>query len=100
MVQPLKKRYTALRVIAILYKIFGMLLALLTLLLVAASFAGGAATFLNRAESQFAFFGPLIGIVGLIYGGLLALFFYAAGGGIYLLLALEENTRLTTNEWC
>jgi hypothetical protein len=43
-------------------------------------------------------FGALIlSIVALIYGGGLAITLYAAGEGVYLLLALEENTRTTAS---
>jgi len=46
------------------------------------------------------FFGSVIGalifsVVALIYGGGFAVTLYAAGEGVYLLLALEENTRTT-----
>jgi hypothetical protein len=39
--------------------------------------------------------GLIASVVGIIYGGGLALTLYAAGEGISLLIALEENTRAT-----
>jgi hypothetical protein len=44
--------------------------------------------------------GILTGVIGglliLVYGGAASVTLYAAGEGVYLLLALEENTRQTT----
>ena len=39
--------------------------------------------------------GVILSVAAIIYGGGLALTLYAAGEGIFLLLALEENTRST-----
>jgi len=104
----MEKKYTALRTIGNIYKILGIIVGAITLLLAlfvcGGSLLGGT---LMDGLSQglgdtggFGFFGGLFGglLMGLfviIYGGGLGITLYAAGEGIYLLLALEENTRAT-----
>lgn len=101
----MEKRYAALRIIGTLYKIFGAIVAAITLLAVlgicATSVLGGAAVDSLGHDTGFAglFTGVLGGlifsVVAIIYGGSIAITLYAAGEGVYLLLALEENTRAT-----
>jgi len=105
----MEKRYAALRVIGTIYKVFGGIVGIITILLVlgicAISVLGGATMdTLGRefgGDTGFAgflsgFLGGLIGgVLVIIYGGGLAVTLYAAGEGVYLLLALEENTRAT-----
>jgi len=105
----MEKRYAALRVIGTIYKVFGGIVGVITILAVlgicATSLLGGAAMgTLGRefgGDTGFAgllsgFLGGLIGgVLVIIYGGGLAVTLYAAGEGVYLLLALEENTRAT-----
>jgi hypothetical protein len=105
----MEKRYAALRVIGTIYKILGGIVGVTTILLVlgicATSLLGGAAMdSLGRelgGDTGFAgllsgFLGGLIAaVLAIIYGGGLAVTLYAAGEGVYLLLALEENTRAT-----
>jgi hypothetical protein len=78
----MEQGYTALRTIGTIYKILGAITMLATVLVVLIS--GG-------------FFrgGVLGGFLALIGGAAIALTLYAAGEGVFLLLALEENTRLT-----
>jgi len=94
----MEKKYTVLRVIATLYKIMGVLIALGTVLLVILAIVGVAAG--NPALQQYGFDGgPFFAFIGVIMvflgGGLSALGIYAVGEAIYLLIGLEENTRFT-----
>jgi hypothetical protein len=105
----MEKRYTALRVIGTIYKVIGLLVGALTILSVlgicAASVLGGAA--MEQLSQQFGdgsggglagglFGGLLLSLAALIYGGGLSVTLYAFGEGVYLFLAIEENTRATT----
>ena len=105
----MEKHYTALRTIGSIYKVLGAIAGVVTVLLVIAacltSVLGGAAadTFGRQLGSDVGLGGLLGGVFGglllsffiVLYGGGMALTLYAAGEGIYLLLALEENTRAT-----
>ncbi len=105
----MEKRYTALRIIGTIYKVLGGIVGVLTILVAlgicAASVLGGAAMgnlgreFSRNAGVTGLFGGALgglvIGVVAIVYGGGLAVTLYAVGEGVYLLLALEENTRAT-----
>ena len=85
--------------------IVGVLTILVVLGICAASVLGGAAMgnlsreFSRNAGVTGLFGGALgglvIGVVAIVYGGGLAITLYAVGEGVYLLLALEENTRAT-----
>ncbi len=101
----MEKRYTGLRTIGTIYKILGGLAGIITIL-VALGFcafslmAGASPSSLNRELAAAGLMGGVIsGILGsvfvIIYGGGIALTLYAAGEAIYLLIALEENTRAT-----
>jgi hypothetical protein len=104
-----ERRYGALRFVGTVYKVVGIIAAVLTLLAVIGvclfSVLGGAAMGglgreLGRNTAFGGFLSSTIGgaigaILTILYGGGLALTLYAIGEGIYLLLALEENTRLT-----
>ncbi len=106
----MEKRYTALRFIGTLYKVLGVIAAVVTVVVIlgfcATSLLGGAA--LGGIGRQFGMnqsglagvFGGVLGgliaiFVAILYGGGAAITLYAIGEGIYLLLALEENTRTT-----
>ncbi len=103
------KQYQALRTIGTIYKVFGIIAGVLTILLVLGfcgfSVLGGASlSGLGRSYGGGSSFGGLFGgllsgVIGsvflIIYGGAVSLTLYAAGEGVYLLLALEENTRAT-----
>jgi hypothetical protein len=109
----MEKRFTALRILGTIYKILGIIVGLLTVLGLIAICAGGALgagslRTLSRAQGLGL---PLGGVLGtslgsgaalagmgavlLVYGLVAALTLYALGEGIYLLLAVEENTRAT-----
>lgn len=92
-----------------MHYILGILVAALTLVVVigilAASFLGG--TTFDRMSGEFGnsvapvfllgsvVSGLMAGMIVLIAGGLLAVLLYAFGESIFVLLALEENTRTT-----
>ena len=92
----MEKRYTALRIIATLYKIIGVILGILAIL-------GAILTMVVRPAIDFGFgpfglnlgFALVAGIAVLISGLLTALGIYAIGELISLLINIEENTRFT-----
>ncbi len=100
----MEKRYTVLRIIATVYKIIGALVGFIAILAALAfcalGFVGGAAA-ANVTRDAFGGLangligGILISVITILYGGGIALTLYAAGEGISLLIALEENTRAT-----
>jgi hypothetical protein len=111
----MEKRYTALRTIGTFYKILGIVTAVITVLVILSScamiiFGTDALRELNRSFSRDlgfyptmpyrmmgGLFGGLLGMVmAVIFGGGLALTLYAMGEGVYLLIAIEENTRAST----
>ena len=103
----MEKRYRVLRVIGSIYKVLAVIVAGITLLsilgLCATSILGGVgrAAFLRGGLGPIGgMFGGIVGalivtVVGIIYGGAISLTLYAFGEGIDLMLALEENTRIT-----
>jgi len=106
----METKFTALNTIASIFKIIGMITAILTLLVVigicATSILGGAA--LDSFSRDFGGSGTpgiFSGIIGgllisffvIINGGGLALSFFAMGEVIFVLLSLEENTRATVD---
>jgi hypothetical protein len=105
----MEKRYQALRIIANIYRVIGYILLVLTILAVIATCAISviSGTALETITNQFGvttrgstlagtiFGGFLIALGIIIYGGMLALSLIAMAEGIYLLIAVEENTRKT-----
>jgi len=107
----METRYQALRIIGTVYKVLGIIVASVTVLAIIGfcllSLLGGlGSTAMSRGadEAALGIFSTLLGTIFgtvclgvflLIYGGGIALTLYAAGEGMYLLLALEENTRTT-----
>ena len=103
----MEKRYRALRIIGMLYKIIGGIILVITIVSAAgicvAGFLGGAA--LNEFSRDIgpgwsgvgflssALGGVLAALGMLIGGGLGGLTIFATGEAIYLLIDLEENTR-------
>lgn len=98
----MQRRYGVLRLIGTIFKILGILVGLATLIGAIGFCALGAmgSSALNQLnQSQFQAPGLIgsvaSGIAVLIVGAIYTLTLYAIGDGISLLLALEENTRLT-----
>lgn len=103
----MEKRYRALRIVGTMYKIIGGVVLILALVsAVGACLAGilGGASLSQFSQDfgnnlgRMGLFGPalggiLAGLGMLIFGGLGGLTLFATGEGIYLLLAIEENTR-------
>jgi hypothetical protein len=103
----MEKRYKALRLIAALMKITGIIIGVLSIigaLGVCATVTSGGVAF-DRMLREFdqssrgmgslagAMGGVLAGIVPVIVGGSWALFMYAGGEAVNLQIAIEENTR-------
>jgi hypothetical protein len=105
----MEKRYKVLRVIGTIYKVLGGIVAVITILSVlgicVSSVLGGAA--ITNSFRQYGgnsgiwglFSGVLGGLIGsvitIISGAALAITLYATGEGVYLLIAIEENTHVT-----
>ena len=104
----MQSKYRALGIISTIYKVLGGIVGALTLLLAlaicATSVLGGAA--LDSFGREFGdiggpgLFGSVLGgllfsLISILYGGVIAVTLYASGEAISLLLALEENTRMT-----
>jgi uncharacterized membrane protein len=92
------RRYTALRIVGTVYKILGVITIILTIVVIIAIIVGAAVTGgrFGRGLMPGRFYGvrTMVGALGaFIYGSILAVTLYAFGEGIYLLIALEENTR-------
>ena len=103
------RKYTAMRTLAGIYRVFGTVVAVITLLiaisLCAASILGGAA--IDDFTRTFGLYTNIAGITGglvtglvlsglaVIYGGLMTVVFFAVAEGLSLLIAVEENTRAT-----
>jgi hypothetical protein len=100
----MQRRYGALRAIATLYKIIGIIIFVLALLAAIFACLGlvlGDATLRGLAQQFGAPLGlPLANLamvaVGLLYALILGLALYAFGEAIFVFLAIEENTRLTS----
>lgn len=93
----MESRFTALRVISLVFKIFAWIVLIVGLIgavggLFAGFTLGGPSSPLSGMVS-----GPLTGIALFISALIIAvfnfMFFYAIGESIYLFLSIEENTR-------
>jgi hypothetical protein len=103
----MEKRYRALRLIGTVYKVLGGIIGILTILgaigVCLLSLTGGLLGSLGNSGRQLgALAGGSVAILGIVwalfiilYGGVIAVSLYGGGEGIYLLIALEENTRAT-----
>ena len=102
------KQYQALRTIGTIYKVLGIIAGVLTILLVLgfcgfSTLGGGILDSLGSSYGRSSGAGPIVGFVSgvigsivlIIYGGAISVTLYAAGELVYLILALEENTRAT-----
>jgi len=104
----MEKRFRALRFIGTVYKVFGAICAILTILgaigICITSFTSGAIfeSLLNQygnmqgvGATSGIILGILFGFAVILYGGAMAITMYAMGEGVYLLISVEENTRAT-----
>lgn len=105
----MEKRFTGLRIIATIYKVLGVIAGIITIVLslglcASTVFSGVAIDYIGPGFGDFMdpfgmMGGPLWAIVtsfvAILYGGGIAITLYTFGEGIYLLLALEENSRMT-----
>lgn len=105
----MEKRYSALRIVGTVYKVLGAVAAVLTILAVlgicATTVISGAALGsvgqdFGRDMGMGGLFSSVVGGVFLavftvLYGGVIAVTMYAVGETVYLLIAVEENTRTT-----
>jgi hypothetical protein len=101
-----EKRYKALRIIATVYKASGVTVLIVTLLallaICGASLTEGALLREWGRGAGMPMMGRTIGgllvvaaVLAILYGGGLSVTLYGVGEAIYLLIALEENTRAT-----
>ncbi|WP_298004061.1 MULTISPECIES: hypothetical protein [Anaerolinea] len=100
----MEKRFKVLRFVGTLYKIFGVVVGVAMLILAlgicAVSVMGGASMAdyareygMHGMEVFGALGGVIISGVVLIAGAVWAISLYAIGEGVYLFIAIEENTR-------
>lgn len=101
----MKRPYRALRIIGTVYKVLGVIVAVLTIVVVVGMFGmsvfGGAMGHMWGSDGAGRMMGGLLGgafgaLGVLLYGGVIAVSLYGIGEGVYLLLALEANTRETS----
>lgn len=86
----MEKRFQSLRIIATLFKILAIIIVIAAII----AFAVGVVSFaMNHRGLGLSRLGLFSGINFLIGGLIGGLFFYGFGELIYLLLAIEENTR-------
>jgi hypothetical protein len=97
----MQRRFATLRVISSLYKFAALLLALFSFLGFAfalyVAVARPADFYPTNVPNGYAFV-LITGGIGLFLGVFLSLFIYGAGSLIDVLLAVEENTRMTARE--
>lgn len=86
----MQKKFQSLRVIATLFKILAVIIAVASIIAAAAGLVSFA---LSHRGMGFLGFGILSGLNFLIFGLIGGLFLYGFGELIFLLLAIEENTR-------
>ncbi len=105
----MEKKYHALRTIGSIFRVIGYIVLVITILaaLAVCGISVVSGTAIESASQQFGvnttgagFLGGLFGgllaaIFVVLYGGLIALSLVAFGEGIYLLIGIEENTRMT-----
>ncbi len=96
-----KRKYKALRLIAVLMKIFavvaGAILIIAGLVMIAAGAASSSKTTTAFPDAgPTAFFGGLVGgLIMFVYGIFLFVFLYAYAEWMYVFMDIEENTRIT-----
>ena len=94
----MKKRFGLLRVIAVIFKVKGVIVAAATLLAalftLVMSVGGGNVWEMVGVDASTGLFAAILAaIIEVVVGALLALMLYGAGELITLLLDVEENTR-------
>lgn len=106
------KKYKALRLVASVYKIFGYIVLVTTILsslgVCISGLIGGTAfnmfsnrlgdSITNGGTASMAVMGVLIGLGVLLYGAIIGITLLAAGEGVYILIDIEENTRVSANK--
>jgi len=106
------KKYKALRLVASVYKVFGYIVLVTTILsslgVCISGLIGGSAfnLFANRlgetlsrgGTASMAVVGVLMGLGFLIYGAIIGITLLAAGEAVYVLIDIEENTRLSAGK--
>ena len=96
-----EKKYKALRMIAMLYKIFafvaGGACVLMALFLLVTGFGGSSrSTTTTLGPDPTAIFGGAVGaLLLLVYGAFIFIFLYGLGEWMYVFMDIEENTRKT-----
>jgi hypothetical protein len=102
----MEKRFSILRLIGTVYKVLGGIAAVLTLLSVVGFclftvLGGAASSSFGRGSQVFAgllssgIIGVISALLTLLYGGIASITLFGAGEAIFLMIALEENTRTT-----
>jgi hypothetical protein len=105
----MEKRFAALRIVGTVYKVLVAVIAVITVVsiigLCGTSIIGGTAldAFVNEYGNTSggtgiisgAIGGIIISVAALIYGGITSITLFAFGEAVYLLIAMEENTRQT-----
>ncbi len=105
----MERRYHALRTIGTIYRVLGYIVLVLTILAViticglsilSGSVLQSASRDLGISSNASGLAGSIVGglilsVLGLIYGGVIAVSLIGVGEGIYLIIAIEENTRKT-----
>lgn len=86
----MEKRFRSLRFIATLFKILAIIIGIAAIIAAAVGMVSFAMNHRGLGLSRFGLFSGINFLIGGLIGGL---FFYGFGELIYLLLAIEENTR-------
>lgn len=86
----MEKRFQSLRIIATLFKILAIIIGIAAIIAAAVGMVSFAMNHRGLGLSRFGLFSGINFLIGGLIGGL---FFYGFGELIYLLLAIEENTR-------
>jgi len=94
-----EKRFRALRFIRTLLKVLAWITLVGSVIAALVFVIGGAASSIGDLTSSLGIEGALVGIMGglgaIIVGLVYFLVFYAWAEAVYVVLAIEENTRLT-----
>lgn len=93
-------KYKALRLIAMLYKVFAFVAGggcvLLSLFMIVSSFTSSSNSTLTIGPDPTAIFGGAVGgLMLLVFGAFLFIFLYGLGEWMYVFMDIEENTRKT-----